>query len=257
MNALSPLRIIGQKGQQLGAHFQVFGLFQRHIVFHLAAGHGCGPADGAHDFFIVDGLEQIVEHAQLDGLTGVLKLIVTGNDDKAAVRHILPHIGDHIQPAFHRHPNIRQHNIRLQLADHHAAAFPVPRSAGHFTLHHVPVDGLHQRQHRGRVILNDYDFQAHSGSFLMGDERTIKMDSLYQKVPETAMKADFPLHKKQGGSFGPPRRGQEVRRYPFTAPDIIPDTMKRWVLRYKTRMGSMASIKKAKARFSSVMFSPK
>ena len=100
------------------------------LAFLDLPGHvldGAGQLLGAH------GLEQVLVHAQGDGLLGVLKIVVPADDHNLEPGHHLARMADELEPVQKRHADIRQHEIGHEVLHHGKRHLPV---------RHLPAEGV-------------------------------------------------------------------------------------------------------------------
>ena len=76
-------------------------------------------------------LDQIVLHAQPYRALGVAKILVTGDDHHAAVRQQPRGLFAQPQSVVHRHPNVRDQDVRLSPERDVEARVPIPGFAHH------------------------------------------------------------------------------------------------------------------------------
>ena len=91
---------------------------------------------------LADGLEQVVLHAEADGLPGVVKFPVAADDDELRRQLLLAGPLNDLQPGHARHLDIRDDDVRLLAQDDFHGVDAVLAGAQAHQAQVLPVDQL-------------------------------------------------------------------------------------------------------------------
>ena len=91
-----------------------------------------------------NGLQEVAVHANADGLPGVLKVVVPGDDDRFHLRELPADQLTEGQAIHEGHPDIGNQHVRLHLADKGQGHLPVPGLPGKGIAILGPGDGVPQ-----------------------------------------------------------------------------------------------------------------
>ena len=114
----------------------------------------CGP----HFAF-----QNILPGSQAQGLLGIGELGIVGENDKFRKRQLFLCLAHQLQAIHHRHTNISEHNIRLDLLHHLQSLRPVG-GRRNFVLRGNGTDAVGEPLPNGRLIVHHGDFQIHRAS---------------------------------------------------------------------------------------------
>ena len=105
------------------------------------------------------GLEQVLLHADLNGLLRELKIVVSADEDDPCLRQLGADELAERQPVHKRHFDIRDQNVRAQLADLRQGKLPVGRIAAEFKAVPLPIDAVAQTFPHNTFILHQKNLQ--------------------------------------------------------------------------------------------------
>ena len=129
------------------------------LFLNLAA----GPVQHVPQLLCCHRLQQVLPHAQADCLPGIFKVVISGQDNPLHPRHRPLHLFAQLHPVHKRHPDIRQQDIHVQVADHRQGHFPVRRLAHQLESLLLPGKGIPQVFPDGYLIV--YQKDLHHGQF--------------------------------------------------------------------------------------------
>ena len=118
-----------------------------------------------HHLFIRGGLHDIVKTAQPQCLLCIFELSVGCQEDAAGGHPSLPEPVQQIQPAFHGHFNIAEHDLGLLPQQAGLGIHSVQSRIHHSKSHCCPVGAVQKPLHHGALIVYDQQFHAVSPSF--------------------------------------------------------------------------------------------
>ena len=113
-----------------------------------------------YQLVVVDGLEQVVVHAQLDGGLQVIIVAVAAQYGDLDVEVQLPDLLDQRQAVHFRHANVRNQYLRPYAAHQPKRLHAVRRLARHLEAKAVPLDGLPQPLANDGLVIHD-DHSVH------------------------------------------------------------------------------------------------
>ena len=80
-----------------------------------------------HQLPPVNGFQQIIHHIEVAGPSGILELVMAGNNDETSPDPSLLDLLDHIQPCHSRHIDVHKGDKRFLLGDQLQSLKPVAR----------------------------------------------------------------------------------------------------------------------------------
>ena len=132
-----PLELILVRALQTAAHFRQLTFMAPDAVQLLD-----NVPQNAAQVGDINRFQEKVRYAKADGRLRVLKLSVASKDDNSALRLDFPDFRNQFQPVHIRHPDVRQHDVRLSLPDILKGLFPVRRHSHQGQAKGVPGERL-------------------------------------------------------------------------------------------------------------------
>ena len=114
-------------------------------------------ANHLKQFFVVDGLQEILFYLQIDRTLGISKLLIAGHEYKAAWKVQPPGLADHFQSVQHRHSDVADDDVRLFLLHQSKSFFTVGCGAHHLIAQVIPVNALCQPPADNAFVVYDCD----------------------------------------------------------------------------------------------------
>ena len=101
-----------------------------------------------------DGLEEILLHTDLNGLLGILKIIIAGDNHDLHLRELLQHQLAQSKAVHKGHTDIRNQHVRQMLSDQRQRHFSIRRFPHKGIADAGPGNGIPQRFPNNTLILN-------------------------------------------------------------------------------------------------------
>ena len=128
-------------------------LFLHGLLFVQALHH---RGQRLFDFLHFGGLQQKTGHPQADGLLGIGKIPVAGEDGHLHIRVFASQRRHHGQPVPAGHPDVRKQDIRVQLPDETGPLFRIAGGAHHLTVVVRPTDHPAQALHNDVLVIDQH-----------------------------------------------------------------------------------------------------
>lgn len=129
------------------------------LLFGLALDLFLDFAQYVHQGVFGHRFQQVALHPQVDGLAGVVEIVVPRQDDDFHVGEFPQHDLAQFQPVHKGHPDVGDQHVGLDLAQQGQRHLAVPGFARKLIPHLVPQHGVAQCFPDGALILNQKDPQ--------------------------------------------------------------------------------------------------
>ena len=162
MDVLPGARLVHHQREQLCLRGELLSAVHGDVLLAAVLGGLQRAVDDLLDLGVADGLEDVVEHGELDGPAGVLELIVAGDDDDLAVGHGGAHVLEHLKTVQLGHADVQQQDVRAHAQHERLAALPIEGGARDCAAAGGPVDRLREGTHGDGVVVDDDHLGLHA-----------------------------------------------------------------------------------------------